>query len=41
MNWASKCNVRCLRVNQTVMKSFSSPAKRRYQRYDAVRSVTS
>ena len=41
MNWASKCRVRCLRVNQTVMKSFSSPLKRRYQRYDAVRSVTS
>src|SRR5580704_2260817 len=41
MNWASKWRVRCLRVNQTVMKSFSSPLKRRYQRYDAVRSVTS
>ncbi len=41
MNWASWCSVRCLSVNQTVMKSFSSPLKRRYQRYDAVRSVTS
>ena len=41
MNWASWCSVRCLSVNHTVMKSFSSPLKRRYQRNDAVRSVTS
>ncbi len=41
MNCASWCSVRCLSVNQTVMKSFSSPLKRRYQRYEAVRSVTS
>ena len=41
MNCASCHSVRCLRVNQTVMKSFSSPLKRRYQRNDAVRSVTS
>ena len=41
MNCASCHSVRCLSVNQTVMKSFSSPLKRRYHWNDAVRSVTS
>src|ERR1700677_739461 len=41
MNCVSWCRVRWRRVSQTVMKSFSSPLKRRYQRCDAVRSVTS
>ena len=40
MNCASCHSVRCLSVNQTVMKSFSSPLKRRYHWNDAVRSVT-
>src|SRR3984957_279339 len=41
MNCASWSRVRWRRVSQRVMKSFSSPLKRRYQRCDAVRSVTS
>src|SRR5271166_3905867 len=41
MNCVSWWSVRWCRVSHTVMTSFSSPCSRRYQRCDAVRSVTS